>query len=173
MEARVTNSTRRFFQSFILFEDFCKFVLQCFSTKTTGNYISLRVNQKVIWNARDGIYACCYRLPILQVRKMMPGHLPFINCFYPSFFVFVEREAYDIKPFFVILFIGGNYVWHFRSARATPRCPEIDQNPFAVSYKFAQFVGYTVRITLHEILEFLSNNGLLTLCVLSPLGISF
>ena len=148
---------------YYLLKDFFQFVLQRLRPKPTSHNLSLRVDQQVVGDAVHAIDLRGYRIPSLQVGEVRPRHLQLGNVLHPRFLLIVEREPHNIKALVVIFLVGCHHIRHLSLARSAPRSPEVHEHPFALAHILAQLVHLAVRISLLQIDELLTHEGLLLL----------
>ena len=105
---------------FLLAEDFFEFILEALGAEAAGYDLTLWINQEVVGDAVNAIGAGGDGAPALEVGEVRPRHLEVGNGLDPGLFLAIEREAYDIEAFGVILLISLNNIGHLGTARTTP-----------------------------------------------------
>ena len=104
----------------LLAEDFFEFILEALGAEAAGYDLTLWINQEVVGDAVNAIGAGGNGAPALEVGQMNPRHLEVGNGLDPRLLLAVEREAYDIEAFGVILLISLNNIGHLGTAGTTP-----------------------------------------------------
>ena len=70
-------------------------------------------------------------LPSPQITNVVPFEPILFDCVDPSFFIFIQAYAKNIKTFALIFFVKLYDIGIFSATRATPACPELHKHRFS------------------------------------------
>ena len=94
--------------------------------------IPLLVEEEGGRNRIDSVELADTAHPALPVKDLYPGESVHVDVPFELLSALIQRDADDLEPFSVVIFVNLFHIWHLLPARSTPRGPEIEEHHLAL-----------------------------------------